>query len=189
MRLIGDVHGKVYDYYKIIENVDESIQLGDFGFKKQHLWFLKTINTTKHKILFGNHDYYPYLYSKHSLGDFGLYKNMFFVRGAYSIDKMYRVEGRDWFSDEELKEEQCVNCLELYEREKPEIVISHDVPNRIRFRFFGIYQKSITTNLLEMMFTVHKPKIWVFGHHHYSINEVYDGTKFICLDELEYIDI
>lgn len=54
--VIGDVHGKINEYWKLINkyNID-SIQLGDFGFKRHHNWHLENVDSSKHKINFGNH--------------------------------------------------------------------------------------------------------------------------------------
>jgi hypothetical protein len=39
------------------------------------------------------------------------------------------------------------------------------------------------------MFEQHRPQIHLYGHCHNNINEIYKETRFICLNELEYIDI
>ena len=190
MRVIGDVHGKINTYWKLIQNQNSSIQLGDFGFKKQHDWHLENIDSNKHKVLFGNHDYYPYLQKQHSLGDFNYSDGIFCVRGAYSIDKHHRVEGRDWFVNEELSYMEFQTIIDEYEKVKPDVVISHDCPISIYVGVLGIHDsKSITPKALDMMFETHKPKMWIFGHHHRDLKVNIKGTDFICLDELSYIDI
>jgi hypothetical protein len=190
--LIGDVHGKLIQYHKILKDYPKhsSIQVGDFGFQKHHDWHMEKINGDQHKINFGNHDYYPYLFEKHSLENFSLINNeIMTVRGAWSIDKINRIEGIDWFANEELNYGDMQAAIDFYETNKPRIIISHDCPHDIRKLLFGIEQKSITTNGLQIMLEIHKPKLWVFGHHHISVNEVIDETKFICLAELEVIDL
>ena len=65
--IIGDVHGKVNEYWKILQKWDKrhcSIQVGDFGFKKQHEWHLKNIDFSQHQINFGNHDDYSFLHEQ-----------------------------------------------------------------------------------------------------------------------------
>ena len=64
-------------------------------------------------------------------------------------------------------------------------MITHDCPHEARKQLFGIDEKSITTNGLQAMFESHQPDLWVFGHHHKSKNELINGTRFICLTELE----
>jgi hypothetical protein len=39
------------------------------------------------------------------------------------------------------------------------------------------------------MFEAHQPKLWIHGHWHVSRNAEYNGTRFICLEELGTIVI
>lgn len=191
MYIIGDVHGNLNGYEVAIRDKERTVQLGDFGFKKEHDWHLNNVDPKSHSILFGNHDYYPYLDHEHSLGNWKYISefDVFFVRGADSIDKSMRTEGRDWFSEEEMSYAEFSKCIDEYEKQKPDVVVSHDAPQSIVLSFFGIPDKSITRSALDQMFEIHKPNIWIFGHHHTSINSVVFGTYFICLDELESFKI
>jgi len=208
MFIIGDVHGKYLKYLDILNDITkytiksdnfESIQIGDFGFKKQHDWFIDNIDYNKHKILFGNHDYYPYLKLEHSLGDYGTKniidinnnnKKIFWYRGSLSIDKWARVDGRDWFPNEEITGYEYINTIiDFYEKEKPDIVISHNCPKSITEYINGVIYDSLTNQVLESLFETHQPEKWIFGHHHKSINLVNNNTNFICLNELEVIKI
>ncbi len=185
MLLIGDPHGKLKELKAITsQHKGDKIQLGDLGFKKEHEYFLKD-GFDRCESLFGNHDYYPLLHAPHSLGDYGFTYGIFHVRGAYSIDRHWRTEGVDWFNNEELSYPQFNKVLEYYEEIKPSIVISHDCPQSIRESWFGIEEKSTTSNGLQAMFEIHQPDLWVFGHHHTSKKEIVNGTRFVCLDELE----
>lgn len=184
--LIGDVHGKINEYLKIINKTKFStIQLGDFGFKKQHNWHLKNIDNSKHKILFGNHDDYTFLNENHSLGDYYSNDNYMCVRGAYSIDQHHRIENVDWWRNEELSYNEMIDAIDHYNTIKPKIMLTHDCPQIIRQHIFGITEKSITSNALQMMFENHQPDTWVFGHHHRSVDVVIKNTRFVCLNELE----
>lgn len=189
MLIIGDVHGKLNDYQNIIEkhSSDKSIQIGDFGFKKEHDWHIENIDPEKHKILFGNHDYYPYLNKPHSLGNFAYLEedNIFCIRGAYSIDQALRLQGHSWFDNEELTYSEFQTVLDYFESVSPDIVITHDCPDSIRKKFFGIYDKSITSTGLQACLEIHQPKLWIFGHHHQSIKQTVENTEFVCLAELE----
>lgn len=127
-----------------------------------------------------------------ALGHFGVHYvddfKIFFVRGAYSIDKLHRTLDIDYFIDEELSYQLATLALEKYSKVKPNIVVSHDCP-------FSLYpmmrvsdpKPSITSNLLEQMFLVHQPKIWIFGHHHMNKWETIGNTNFICLNELSCV--
>jgi predicted phosphodiesterase len=186
--VIGDVHGKINDYWKLVKHrKGSSIQVGDFGFKKQHDWFLSNIDYSKNQINFGNHDDYSFLYEPHSLSDwsFANESKVMTVRGAYSIDKAYRTENKDWWINEELNYEEMQNAIDFYSLNKPKIMITHDCPDYARRYLFGTRDKSITSNGLQQMFESHQPDIWVFGHHHRSKNETINGTRFICLAELQ----
>jgi hypothetical protein len=39
------------------------------------------------------------------------------------------------------------------------------------------------------MLEVRKPDIWIFGHHHVPVGKEINGTRFVGLAELEYMDI
>jgi predicted phosphodiesterase len=83
------------------------------------------------------------------------------------------------------------DVLELYEKEKPDVVISHDCPDSVKLDIMkhdGII-KSRTGLLLQMMYEIHSPDLWVFGHHHKSCKSRIHGTNFVCLNELETITI
>jgi len=190
MLIIGDVHGKIDNYWEILQKWDKkycSIQVGDFGFAKQHEWHLKNIDYSQHRINFGNHDDYSFLGEPHSLShwSYEFERKLMTVRGAYSIDKAVRTENIDWWSNEELSYEQMQRAIDMFTQYKPKIMITHDCPHEARENLFGITDKSLTTNGLQAMFENHQPDLWVFGHHHKSKNEVINGTRFICLAELE----
>lgn len=186
--IIGDVHGKINDYWKIInKHKIPSIQVGDFGFKKEHEWFLKNVDFNKNQINFGNHDDYTFLNEQHSLSNYSYAheSKIMTVRGAYSIDRGYRIENLDWWANEELNYEEMLNAIDFYNLNKPKIMITHDCPDYARRYLFDIRDKSITSNGLQAMFENHQPDIWIFGHHHKSRNQTINGTRFICLGELE----
>lgn len=191
MIIIGDVHTKINNYWKILgKHKTDSIQIGDFGFHKSHKWHMDNIDSSKHKVLFGNHDDYTKLYEEHSLGDFGMFNDeIFFTRGAKSIDKHDRILGLDYFSNEELSYFEMCDAVDLYEVRKPKIMLSHDCPFEVRRDVFNITDKCNTVNGLQMMFELHQPDIWIFGHHHKSKDIMINGTRFICLAELETFNL
>lgn len=199
LTVIGDVHGKINEYKKIIDNCKFSICVGDFGFRPEWSWLIKQKNNSEdpwnHWINMGNHDYIPFY---HVYGPsmknhvFWPKESIFTVRGAESIDKHHRIEGLDWFANEELTYQEGLEAFDCYVESKPKIVISHDCPQSVMNHFWKYswtFGKSNTRNLLEAMFDAHKPDIWIFGHHHESKDEVINGTRFICLDELETFEI
>jgi predicted phosphodiesterase len=199
MILIGDAHGQTDELFRILKKnkEKESILLGELGFKKEHdlyLNYFKFFNN-KNKVLFGNHDYWPYINESYSLGKFKYFETeigfIFSIAGALSIDQQYRHENTTWFKEEELNYIEMNKCIDLYTSSKPKIVISHECPESISDILFDYKNKfpNITSKLLDCLLDIHRPSIWVFAHHHKSKNEVIDGTRFICLDELETVDI
>lgn len=191
MLIIGDVHGNFDQYKKLIEDYDQTIQLGDFGFKDTHDRFLKEVYTKEnnHRILFGNHDYYPYLDKAYSLGDYTYLpdKDIFCIRGAYSIDRNQRTLGLDFFPNEEIPYTKFNELLDVFIKERPNIVITHEAPHIVRDKLFNISRYSLTSHILQELLEAHRPSIWIFGHHHRNIQKELPGyrTKFICLGELQ----
>lgn len=181
MRFIGDVHGNIDQYLKLLD-CKESVQVGDMGFD-----YSLIPASSDHKFIMGNHDNYEAGHIN-CLGDYGLHKDIFFVRGAFSVDKHCRREGIDWFSQEELSYRKMCEAIVWFEKIKPEYVVSHDCPQFLANNLWG-YESSATRKMLGAMYEIHQPKVWVFGHHHKSIDQVVGKTRFICLPELHYIDL
>lgn len=202
--LIGDVHdGNMNSYLDICERSNQkgfdTIQLGDIGFKKEYDQIkFEGVNGTHNYVLFGNHDYYDkiddYVHTKdYSLGDFGFNEelSLFWVRGARSIDAEQRIIGYSWFPNEELNTSEQLEAYDLYCKVKPRFVISHDCPHEMTSRIFHKSHNIRTSTglMLQNMFEFHKPRFWIFGHYHQSKNVNIDGTTFICLNELETLDL
>lgn len=185
MRIIGDVHGKIDRYTEICKGCAESVQVGDLGLRAAYDKLEASgLDLATHRYFGGNHDFYPMM-AKSDLGDYGMYKGMFWVRGAESIDRSHRTPGFDLFTEEELAQRQFDEVCNAYSKIKPEIVLSHDCPQFLVKHF----STSFTRFLLDSLFKIHKPKMWIFGHHHRSTRDVIDGCEFVCLKELEFIDL
>ena len=125
-----------------------------------------------------------------------------------SIDRVYRIGEelsggpKTYWSQEELDFAQMTNCLKLYKKIKPDIVLTHvpptifidkiqgNKPNDIlqRFKFHEGFREN-TSILGTMMLDVHIPKLWISGHHHRSYQEQIGTFKFVSLAELETYDI
>jgi hypothetical protein len=207
--LTGDVHGEWHKLKQILhKNKGITISLGDIGIgfiekKYNPLWhldfdaprYLEGISDFRHnpKRYFwirGNHDN-PDICKIHPnyLGDYGIYKDIFFVSGAFSIDKEVRTEGEDWWPDEELSIEDGYKLLDLYSTTKPEIVISHDCPYFITKTLYSSTRSTRTGQLLDAMYNTWMPSKWIFAHHHISWSKQFSKTKFRCLNILENIQI
>ncbi len=107
----------------------------------------------------------------------------------YSIDRMERTEGVDWFTQQELSESQLEEASRMFADRKPEIVVSHDCPESVRPEFAILSSASRTNRGLQRLLETHSPSLWVFGHHHISLGKRIGRTLFICLGELAYLDL
>lgn len=208
MILIGDVHGKFRHYQEIIKSTCESIQLGDFGigFIKSSTRYSEYAAKThpesviytdckmpeEHKFIRGNHDA-PDKCRKHPnyLGDYGVYQDdIFYLSGAWSIDRQWRTTGIDWWPDEEICMSGLMNAIDLYKIKYPKLVITHDCPieiTKILYPREAIHTR--TGQALDRMLEDWQPPLWVFAHHHQSLDFVHGRTRFICLNELEVLDL
>jgi predicted phosphodiesterase len=198
LRIIGDVHGEMQPYMKLAKEAENSICVGDIGFEPQYRQ-MSRLDPAKHKMIPGNHDD-PHHLPPHSLGDFGVYTvpgfgDIFFVRGAFSIDVDYRTPGHDWFPEEELNRNQMEAALKLYQEVKPDFMITHDAPLSV-ISCMGLPNlpshfklgAQRTPRLLDMMWNSHEPKTWVFGHFHRNWKETIRGTNFQCVHILSFVD-
>ena len=196
--VIGDVHGKYKRYHEIIREKNRhpfTIQIGDFGFNYETL---KNVDPKHHVFIGGNHDNYDKVKDcPNYLGDFGYTVNFngldfFYYRGAWSIDRIYRTIGIDWWEQEQVSMENFAKAKELYEQIKPDVMLTHDCPESIISYLlppnYRIY-KNTTCCALQSLFEIHQPKIWIFGHYHVSWSKIINNTEFRCLNELECYDI
>lgn len=200
MRYIGDVHGKFKRYSKIIEECSESVQVGDMGIGFRHYItgsplanppYNKMISGN-HRFIRGNHDN-PNTCRNHKMWikDGTVEDSTMYIGGALSIDKHLRHEGYDWWSDEELSYTELSVISERYCDEKPKLVVSHECPEIVARTIFSvnIEYPSITRQAFQTMFEMYRPEVWIFGHWHQSKDMTILGTRFICLNELEYVDL
>ncbi len=206
MFILGDVHGQLdlmRRHLKKISADELVIQIGDLGIgfpKGQSENFPK-----RFKFIVGNHDN-PEVAKKHPnyMGDFGCEEieghKIFWVGGAWSIDQNRRIEGRDWWREEELSVVDLGKAFDLYYDYKPDIMITHDGPvsatralmNRYALGNWDYTKEPFPTRTgqaLSSMFEAYKPKSWFFGHWHTSWHKLIQGTEFRCINELEFYKV
>lgn len=201
IRFIGDVHANFAQYKQIADDfAGKSIQVGDFG-----VGFAPVPELEPRQLFIrGNHDN-PVLcrdrnmpWADNFLEDGTLLspwtdinKSIFCIGGALSIDRHLRTEGLNWWHDEELSCSSFVELIVEYTQIKPDVMVTHDCPDNIAKVLFPnqLLMHSITRNALQVMLGEHQPKIWIFGHWHQSVDVTINGTRFICLNELEYKDL
>lgn len=206
-RFVGDVHGRKYELSLVLDNIPEDvtqvIQVGDLnvGFGQGDYWhesledMLQAVNG---RWIRGNHDNPTTCREMGTwIQDGYIEDDVMFIGGAWSINYKWLTEGVDWWKDEELSIEQFYNLISVYDYVRPRVMVTHDCPLSVSNKLFvergktfsGGQYKTRTGSAFEEMFSIHKPALWIFGHWHNNVDEVIDGTRFICLDELSYADI
>ena len=199
IRFIGDVHGNWKKYKKIINECDTSIQVGDFGvgFSGHSNPPYDSMKKGNHRFIRGNHDN-PSVCKKHPCwiadGEI-IHNNIFCIGGAKSIDAHLRTEGLNWWSDEELSYVQFLKLCDDYEKHKPSVIVSHEMPESLTYivcskcNLTKYDDKSVTRQFLDNILEIHKPDLFIHGHWHVNHHTVYKGVEYIGLGELEHIDL
>lgn len=208
MRFIGDVHGKMDRYLSLVVGADQSIQVGDFGagFVPLPQAHDSAMDPARHRFIRGNHDN-PAVCAEHpawipdgTAETLPSGTRIFYLGGATSVDRHSRVEGVEWWPDEELSIAAGYAALDTYEAEvasagRPfDVVVTHECPESIARVIFKTRRDKLTDcsrtrQLLDGMLASSAPKTWIFGHWHTDIDTVIDGTRYICLAELSHIDL
>lgn len=204
MRFFGDLHGKVFEYFGQAAEVEESIQVGDFGFgfmsPKLTTAAMRFHETGNHVFIRGNHES-PAVYQKSpgwiEDGSYTPELEMMLIGGARSVDHDDRVEGFDWWADEELSQEELDDIFLTYCMVKPRIMVTHDTPESAARAMFDsnfppnyrFEEFSRTRVALQRMLDFHQPDLWVFGHWHTTQKKQIGNTEFVCVGKNEYIDI
>ena len=191
IQILGDVHGHHNEMLRLINPAYPSFQVGDLGFAKSHTAHLDCLDSSIHKVVFGNHDDYSYLDKPHSCGNWGLHQDghILTIRGAASIDKHLRVQNVDWWENEELTIAQGYELMDFIQNVNPKIIISHDIPNEAKAYMTRNPFKTVTNDILSGVFDVVKPDMWIFGHYHRSNEFKIGNTTFKCLAELEMFHV
>lgn len=187
---IGDIHANWEWYNKVTAEYQDTIQVGDFGcgFEK---WAPAPLNIDQmvagnHQVFRGNHDDPAIIKTLPTYIPDGFYDktgSVFCIGGGESTDCSRRQPGIDWWPDEQLSQEEMDVIQEAYLQAKPDLVASHECPEAVLLSMYPGHSRkpSRTALFLERLFAVHRPKKWVFGHHHqYFARDIF-GTKFTCV--------
>lgn len=124
--------------------------------------------------------------SPYYLGEYGfITPRVMFISGALSIDKEYRVQGLDWWPDEELSIVELNACVDAYQVGMPILVISHTCPGFVSKMIASHHTRypERTGQAMDSMWARWRPRFWVFGHHHKPWRRYIDGCDFICVPE------
>lgn len=201
---IGDVHGKFKRYKRLIAQHPNTIQVGDMGVGFRYTQGPKigevhnnpphyAMLAGNHRFIRGNHDN-PNACANHSqwIEDGTVENGIMFIGGATSIDREWRQEGFNWWANEQLSAESLVFMQTVYEYAKPKVMVTHECPEEVAnalmsdVNFKKLRDPSRTREAFQKMFAMHHTKLWVFGHWHHSFDYSINGTRFVCLNELEY---
>jgi len=198
--ILGDVHGNIEHCYRVYRDVQrrnpgsEVIQIGDLGVGFSTHGFPDTADyrlPALFKFFPGNHDNRKECHKlPNCLGDYGEYKDLFFLSGAWSIDKNQRIPGVSWWDDEELSHTQLEDAVEKWKNSKAEILLSHEGPHSVVstvWPWISGYDK--TRCALDEMIKIRKPSQVIFGHHHKALDTMIDNVRYICLDCDQFLDI
>lgn len=194
-KFIGDVHGKYGTYKRLIKDNFGTIQVGDMGLGFKRWPHGESIinppydEMVKDFAMFirGNHDSpgacrnsTQWIPDGHVEGD------MMFIGGAFSVDWQLRHQDFSWWDDEECSPEQFLEFIKTYQEVKPRIMVTHDCPGEVAPYMPNAYKPiSRTSSFFNHLWQLHQPDLWVYGHHHNSFDQVMNGTRFVCLAELE----
>jgi len=228
LRIIGDVHGHISKrqactkprnngkyYLEIARGAEYSLQVGDMGFDYSPIKNAR-LDYCCHQFIGGNHDNYDVVKkSQHYLEDFGVTDlggiEIFYCRGAFSIDKEQRILSQKvtgkkcWWHEEELSYARSLEAIQAYSDAMDvttdiKTVVTHDAPDEITklignpevLRAFGHEPVGFRTSsqmMLQAMFEIAQPDLWIFGHYHKNWKQVVKGTQFVCVDELNYLHL
>lgn len=216
----GDIHGEysklVYDLKRFRYEDANIIQVGDFGIGFYKPNYYKTELTKLNERLVignnhlyairGNHDNPEYFqqtnnpfdlsnitllqdYSELTLCD----KSILFVGGAVSVDRRFRHEGKNYWSDEEF-----VMNFE-YPFGKYDIVVTHTRPGVCgafkgfdNIKYWCDQDVDLKNDLIDesnamnALYEKTKPLNWYYGHFHKSSVVTFENTTFRCLDINEH---
>ena len=216
--LCGDSHGEWKALFKKIEHnkIENCLfcLVGDIGcgfegghekdFVRYNQWF-KSRNIEFIGIK-GNHDYPPYFSGQYNYSHFKLLPDYTvikingeiwqFVGGAISVDRKYRVEGRDYWRDEifVLDESKAVKCDVLVTHSSPPwlgpVTKSPFVQSFADRDVHLISELVDERNKIKRLYDICQPKKSYAGHFHQTFSTIYSNQKYECrgkiLDILEF---
>jgi predicted phosphodiesterase len=208
-RIIGDAHGYKQEFIAVLnsmpEDVTSAIQVGDMavGFGQSDYWHESldaAMKASNARFIRGNHDNPATCKTMSSYIRDGFVENdCMFVGGAWSIDQAIRVEGLNWWADEQCSMSRFNSIIDTYAIVRPRVMFTHDCPTEAATEMFlkpGLLfggnkaklHKTLTASALQAMYEIHQPDFWFFGHYHNTTEIKLGNTRFHCLAELDYLD-
>lgn len=223
---IGDVHGEFHQlaHRLAVRKIRDSVlvQVGDFGVgfyekvvEEENLAKLNKTLKAGNNLLYvirGNHDNPAYFDKWQKIGnirfvpDYSVLEldgyTVFLAGGAISIDRTSRIQGKNYWKEEEFVFD--VERLEtsLKEVERVDIVVTHNAP--AEFWPFQINylvtayarrddelilhlarERELHSKLLKHLTSKFDPSHWYYGHFHTIEDGEYNGLKYHVLGESE----
>lgn len=109
-------------------------------------------------------------------------RNILFMGGAHSIDKLSRTVGHTWFPEE------TINTKDMYDLpdEKIDIIVSHTCPLDWLHEMLRHDTRKATdpsNEALSQLLRIYQPGLWFFGHWHRYAEGMWRGqTKWYALN-------
>lgn len=221
MHFLGDIHGDFYviqNFCRKFGNQSETvnlIQVGDFGAGFESIEgfmskmdYLNQILITHNVVVYairGNHDDPQYFDGQHNfwtnlkfIKDYDILnienKNILFMGGAISIDRLDRVENKSWWRDEifVLREDLLNKMTDI------DIVVTHTAPpfaapNKINDLVLSYamgdtnligdlaYERNLLNQAWEILIKNNTIEKWYYGHFHFDKVEMLGGVEFNLL--------
>lgn len=206
---LGDTHGRFKDMIRLIniERPDAIVVAGDFGYWPYKNSMLHNMQGKFDCPVFfvdGNHEQHDMLQhlvdKRGNANPIAVGNNTWYIPrgcifelfgykilgmgGGYSIDRMLRTKGVNWFDREEL----TLQDIETLQPDHVDIVVSHTCPQCILPRVtkkVGIkhrIQNDQSERMLDYVFNMYNPSMWFFGHWHGYGGFRENNTKLYLLD-------
>jgi len=153
-RIVGDIHGNFNEYSFYTLGIgrtrhmgdpvppEKSVQVGDFGIGFYTPYWHESVNDwmevhSGHRFIRGNHDD-PAMCKTMAgyIPDGTIEGDVMYIGGAWSIDREWRTEGKDWWPDEELSMQELEALIDVYRAAKPRVMFTHDCPEQIAWDMF-----------------------------------------------------
>jgi predicted phosphodiesterase len=230
--ILGDVHGEIFGLHEIVMwaraelRIGAVIQVGDFGFfsyiiaaaKKAGLCFPVPVYAVD-----GNHEDHKWL--AQSTADDSVLKwrkemNLYymprpsilklngskigFLGGALHVDRPQNFDAASGTSNFIRKEER-VEATRLFNKEKPELIVTHTCPTGIGIGIQGDpmfipgiqtyiiaagYDPGVNGDCGDSELTLlwkslnYEPRAWTFGHFHADHEKKINNTDFVCIGSM-----
>lgn len=198
--VLGDVHCQWRALEKQYEKandlfpgqIDAIVQLGDFGVHPEE-WESFTGTPVPLYFIDGNHEHFPFLQKLAKVDHTVVRLNK---RNCYYIPRgaSFQLEGRRWlglggcrlfspvncppgslFTEEQIK--RCLNKDDI------EIIITHDGPKGLGIPGHPAFGGGMDVGAEQLLSLYDlKPKLWLFAHHHITLQMENRGVRHYCLD-------